>query len=250
MRTRDAIVQMLATCNATASEIANQLNIPKQIVYYHLEVLSREGVVTVKDIMKRSGRFRARVYGLRHGRSVITVPNPEKVLDTRRWLEDYYLKHLKSLTKRAVDTSMLRQEFTLFMYHVMRICSELTGIDQNSIFKEYGDKIASEIVIPLIKIKNLNSGRHAFRKALFLLDKIIDGGLSIMGKDTKTTYIIHFKTFLASSRYDARIDGLFISFLEKIAQTFLKGKTVVEKYPSKIVTSYSYLVKRVDVKDF
>jgi len=250
MRTREAIINLLSTQNLTASEIAKRLSLPKQLVYYHLKVLSNDGIVTLMDVSKQSGRFRVKVYGLRHGKSVIVVPEREKVYENLQWLEDYYAKYLKTLPKNGADTSMLRLEFTLFMYHVMRTCLDLMGADQNRIFKTYGAKIASDIIAPLTWEMDLNSGGTELRKALLLLDKVIDGGLTIIREGRKTYYVVHFKTFLASGKYDARIDLFLRSCLEKLSKIFLKGKTEVEKYPSTNVASYSYVIKRVDVKNF
>ncbi len=249
MRTREAIINLLSTHNLTAFEIAKRLGLPIQLVYYHLKVLSNDGIIMLKDV-KKYGRFRVKVYGLRHGKSVIVVPDHEKVHDKLQWLEEYYVKHIKALPKNGADTSMIRLEFALFMYHVMRTCLDLMGVDQERIFKTYGAKIASDIIAPLIGEINLNLGRTEFRKALFLLDNIMDGGLTIIDEGGKTHHIVHFKTFLASGKYDARVDVFLHSCLEKLSQIFLKGKTVVEKYPNTAVASYSYLIKKVDVKNF
>jgi DNA-binding transcriptional ArsR family regulator len=250
MKTREAIIYLLSTQDLTASEIANRLSLPKQVVYYHLHVLSKDGIITVKDFARTNGRFRARVYGLPHCKPVIIVPSLNMVRESLQWLEDYYIKHLKLTPEQRVDEHVFRLEFTLFMYHVMRTCLDLMGTDQNRIFSTYGAKLASDVIAPLTGEGNLNSGMTAFRKALLLLDKIIAGGLSILEENGKTFYIIHFKKFLASGRFDARIDEFLRSCLERLSQIFLKGKTIVEKYPNNSVKSYSYLIKRVDVKDF
>jgi len=250
MRTREAILNLLSAHDLTASEIAKRLSLPKQLVYYHLKVLSNDGIIMIKDVSKENGRFRVKVYGLRHGKSVIVVPDHEKVHDKLQWLEEYYVKHIKALPKNGADTSMIRSEFTLFMYHVMRTCLDLMGVDQERIFKMYGAKIALDIIAPLIGEINLKSGRTEFRKALFLLDNIMDGGLTIIDEGGKTYHLVHFKTFLSSGNYDARVDAFLHSCLEMLSRFFLKGKTVVEKYPSAAVASYSYIIKRVDVKNF
>ncbi|MEM4303064.1 MAG: winged helix-turn-helix domain-containing protein [Candidatus Caldarchaeum sp.] len=252
MTKRDAVVNLLATKPMTVSEIATTLHVPRQLVHHHLRRLLRDGVVFVKDVVKTNGRYRSRVYSLRDGITLVTIKDPGTMRHTLLWLENYYIKHIKNLPKAPQHIDNLRNEFILFMYQVMRVCSELVGLDQHGLLRLYGERLAKDVVVPLALAGDANdnhSGSDLFKRTVTLVAEITSSSHSIFnGKTTQS--IIHFKGFLGSDRYDSRIDEFILSVLQTAAQSLMRGKVLVEKFPQNRSTSYTYLVRRADVKQF
>ncbi|MEM2095910.1 MAG: winged helix-turn-helix domain-containing protein [Candidatus Caldarchaeum sp.] len=244
MNARESILAQLAARPMTAPGLAERLNLPRQLVHYHLRKLLHERAVVVKDVVRRNSGVMTKVYSLHPGLKLVAVASPAKVQKTLLWLEDHYAEFVRGVSRHFEDIKQVRLDFILFMYHVMRACSELVGIDQHSLLRDYGGRFAGDVVGRAVRRDGGRlSGAEMFRKALKVFDEIADVSPSMF--DGR---MVHFRTFLGSSVYDSRLDAFIQSVLARVAVVCLGGRTVVEKFPSAKSSTYSYIIRRTGVK--
>ncbi|MCS7136780.1 MAG: winged helix-turn-helix domain-containing protein [Candidatus Caldarchaeum sp.] len=239
MHTREAIMSLLASKPMAVSEMARQLRVPRQLVHYHVKQLLSDGLVVVKDVVK------SRVYSLKHG-SLVAVSSPAEVQKNLIQLEEYYAKNVRQLSKLQHDMLRLRLGFALFMYQMMRTCSILVGLDSHSLFRNYGERVAEDVVVKsVVSQHGRSSGVEMFERGLQALDKLADTNPSTF----KNKGLIHLRTFLGSGLYDPRVDEFLHSLLLRTALAFLGERCAVEKFPQHRTQAYSYLVRRTGVKE-
>lgn len=234
---------MLAAGPLTISQLAFRLGIPRQLVHYHVKHLQSEGLIRVKDVVKTGRGVSSKAYLLKQG-AVLAVADPYEVEKVSAWLEHYYVRNVRNMSKKSRTAKNPSIELPLFFYHLMRLCSN-PGIDAGGLFRLYGERFAEDVIIKNVHPNDSKgSGFKMFEKALLLFKEFAYANLAMKNENG----LIQFRTFLGSGAYDTRVDEFIHSVLRRLVNAYLGDRFVVQKFPPNGRT-YSYIIKRTGVKE-